>query len=302
MILKNEEGKLTFIIDTLCSISFENKGGSIVVHKLAYELANLGHQVYVFNNPFYPHENISIIPTIRRPKDDGWWSEFVWESFEFDLYKTISIYTQVTWGNPFGTKYNCRWILHDYDEQQWSTFTNEDLIYNFAFFKVPSGTTQQKLTTFDYKLEIFKNIEKERNGYCYILHKFTPDWGYEFLKNFGATNLTQFLLEGKFIELSEEFNKYEYLLTFDYKSYITTAAALCGCKVVIMNPNQNTTPLQFRIENPIQMCGVAYGWDDLEWANQTIHLVKKNLYQLQKMDKLTIINFINFWENKLLNK
>lgn len=69
-----------------------------------------------------------------------------------------------------------------------------------------------------------------------------------------------------------------------------------------MNPNSNTSPLQFRIENPIQMCGVPYGWDDLEWANQTIHLVQKNLHQLEKIDKLSIINFVEFWENKLLNK
>jgi len=65
MILKNEEGKLTFIVDTLCSIGLEHRGGSFAVHKLAYEIASRGHNVYVFNDPFYPHENISVIPTTK---------------------------------------------------------------------------------------------------------------------------------------------------------------------------------------------------------------------------------------------
>lgn len=76
MILKNEEGKLTFIVDTLCSIGFEHKGGSFAVHRLAYELANKGHQVYVFNEPFYPHENIGVIPTKQHQFDNGWYSQY----------------------------------------------------------------------------------------------------------------------------------------------------------------------------------------------------------------------------------
>ena len=48
------------------------------------------------------------------------------------------------------------------------------------------------------------------------------------------------------------------------------------------------------------MFGVAYGFNDIKWANDTIELVKENLLQLEKKDKQTIINFIEFWKNKLL--
>ena len=48
------------------------------------------------------------------------------------------------------------------------------------------------------------------------------------------------------------------------------------------------------------MCGVAYGFDDIKWANSIIGLVKENLLQLEQKDKNTILNFIEYWEKKLL--
>ena len=109
-----------------------------------------------------------------------------------------------------------------------------------------------------------------------------------------------FIISKEINYLLDEFNKYEYVLTFDDKSYYTTAAALCGAKGIILNPNKDITPIEYRIKNPIQMCGVAYGMNDVKWAEQTIGLVKDNLLQLEKKDKLTIDNFIEFWKNKLL--
>jgi len=300
MVLKNEKDKLNFIVDTLCSIGFEYKGASFAVHKLAFEIASRGHNVYIFNEPFYPHENITVIPTVKNTKDSGWWAEFNWEPFTYNQENTISIYTQITWGNPFGTTNNCRWVLNDYDNQQWETYGKDDLIYNYGSFKTPDGVKQEKLTVFDYKLDIFKNKNKERKGVCSIIHKFTPSWGHDFIKQFDSKDLTDLLFDGKFYELAEEFNNFETLITFDIKSYITTAAALCGCKVVLLNTDKNITPLEYRIKNPIQMCGVAYGWEDVEWAETTLPLVRKNINNLQEIDKKTIESFIKNWENKLI--
>ena len=300
MVLKYDSDKITFIVDTLCSIGFENKGASFAIHRLAYEIASRGHNVYVFNPPFYPHENINVIHTDRIEREDNWWSEFFWESFSYNMENTVSIYTQITWGNPFGTKHNCRWVLHDYEESQWNTHGKEDLIYNYGSFKTPENVKQDPLTIFDYKLDLYKNQNLDRKGFCYIIHKFTPEWGYQFLENFGAKNLTNLMFEGNFNKLAEEFNRFEFLVTFDYKSYITTAATLCGCKVIILNPDPDKTPLQYRLENPIQMCGVSYGWEDLKWSDKTIDLSRSNIESLQKMDSKTIDNFLRSWELKLI--
>jgi hypothetical protein len=108
------------------------------------------------------------------------------------------------------------------------------------------------------------------------------------------------MFEGDFLKLAEEFNKFEFLITFDPKSYITTAATLCGCKVIILNPDPDKTPLQYRLENPIQMFGVSYGWDDLKWSDKTIDLSRSNIESLQKRDSETIDNFLRSWELKLI--
>jgi len=301
MNLKWDNNKITFIIDTIHSIGFESKGASIACHKLAYELSNQGHYVYIFNDPLFPHPNIEIIPVEKKDEDDGWWSSFYWEPFIFNFNRTVSIYTQITWGNPMNTIHNVRWLLHDYDENQWGTFGREDQIFNFGTFAVPEGIKQSPLTVFDYNFDkLYNTNNPRRKGFGHIIHKNTPNWGKDFLNQFGSVEIPHYNGKKDLDYLLDEFNKYEYLLTFDDKSYYTSAAGLCGTKSVILNPNKDITPIDYRMKNPIQMCGVAYGFDDIKWANDTIGLVRENLLQLEQRDKKTILNLIEYWKNKLL--
>jgi len=304
MNLKSSEDKLTFIVNTMISIGLENKGASFALHKLAYEIALAGHYVYVFNEPKYPHENIEVIPTIITESfDHGWRNNFSWERFNFNLGNTISIFSQATYGNPFNTIHNVRWVLHDYSQEQWNTFDSNDVIFNYGTFKVPEGTTQLPLTVFDYNFNKFYNTHNpNRKGFGHIIHKNTPDWGIDFLKNIGSSEIPHYNGKKSIDYLLEEFNKYEYILTFDDKSYYTAAAALCGAKSIILNTDENITPIEYRMNNPVQMCGVAYGMNDIKWAEQTIGLVKDNLLELEKRDGRTIDEFIKYWENKILKK
>ena len=298
MTLKYNTDNLTFIIDSLCTIGFPHKGGTYAIHKLAYELANLGHYVYMFNDPIHPHENINIISTYKTEYDNNWWGSYQWEPFNYNPYRTISIYTNLTWGNPFNTINNARWFLGHYEEEKWDSQKN-DVIYNFGSFEIPEKN-QRKLTIFDYHLDKFYNKHSpNRKGFAYLLHKNTPEWGKEFLSNFGATEIPHYNGQKTIEYLLDEFNKYEYLLTFDDKSYYTSIAALCGTKSIILNPNKDILPSEYRENNPIQMCGVAYGMNDLRWAENTIDLVRDNLSELEKRDKQTIYNFVEFWKNKL---
>jgi hypothetical protein len=300
MELLNNPDKLTFIIDTLSSFSFPKSGGSIATHKLAYELAERGHNVYIFNSPFYAHKNIHIIPTEAFPNDDGWNSTFNWEGFSFNPERTISVYTQITWGNPFGVKHVARWILHDYDPEIWKTYGNNEIFFNYGTFKTPEGIEQKRLTSFDYGTDFYKNMNKgSRKGFGHILHKFTPSWGKEFLEHFGSTEIPNYHGKNGLDYLIEEFNKYEYVMTFDSKTYLTTAAALCGTKSIILNPDSQVSPMEFRYKNPIQLYGVAYGFNDIKYANSTIDFVKGNLLELERNDKKTVDNFIDFWEEKI---
>jgi hypothetical protein len=302
MILKSSQDKLTFVVHTMISIGMENKGASFALHKLAYEIALAGHYVYVFNEPKYPHENIEVIPTqVSEIIDDGWRNNFTWEGFNFNLNRTISIFPQTVYGNPFNTTHNVRWILHDCSQEQWDTFGPDDVIFNYGDFKVLEKNTQQLLTVFDYNFDKFYNThDPNRKGFGHIIHKNTPVWGWDFIKNFGSSEIPHYNGKKDINYLLDEFNKYEYVLTFDDKRYYTSAAALCGAKSIILNPDKDITPAEYRIKNPIQTCGVAYGFDDIKWANETIGLVRDNLLQLEQRDKKTILNFIEFWKNRLL--
>jgi len=303
MNLANEEGKLNFIVSTQYGIAFPGKGASIVLNKLAYEIAIRGHNVYVFGEPYYPHENIKVIPTKLVNENNLFKSNFIWEPFTFPLHKTISIYTQVSIGNPYNTIYNNRWVLHDYSKEHWDTFDKNDLIYNFGDFKVPENTKQSSLTVFDYKLDKFKNLNNpNRNGFCYLkqINKATPEWGENFLKTFTLNDISDWYSNGGYDYLLEILNKYEYLITFEDKTYLTTIAALCGTKSIIINNENYSSPIDFRLKNPIQLFGVAYGLDDIGWANKTINLVRDNIIELEKRDSIMVDNFIKNWEKKLL--
>jgi hypothetical protein len=300
MVLNSDNERITFIVDTLCTIDFNHKGGSYAIHKLAFELANQGHYVYTFNEPLYPHQNIEVIPTTKVEREGGWWGDFSWKPFSYNPSRTVTIYTQITWGNPFNTIYNARWFLDNYEPEKWES-CKDDVIYNYGSFKIPVGTNQKSLTVFDYNFDRYYNTNNpNRKGFGYLFHKRTPEWGKDFVKNFGANEIPHYNGKQSLDYLLDEFNKYEYVLTFDDKSYYTTAAALCGTKVIILNPDKDLTPNEYRSLNPIQMCGVAYGMNDIKWANETIGLVRNNLLELERKDKQTINNFIEFWKSKLV--
>jgi hypothetical protein len=294
-----DNNKLNFLVSTQYSIHAPLMGASVVLHKLAYEIALRGHNVYVFNEPYFPHENIKIIPTIYDEQS----GVYRWEPFNFPLNKTISIYYQLIYGNPNNTQHNVRWILHDYMKEIWKTFGDNDLICNFGDFNTPENTKQTKLTVFDFKLDKFKNLNNnDRNGFCYLMqeNKSTPSYGEEFLKNFSLINISDWKKKGGYDFLLKTFNEYDYLITYEDKTYLTTIAALCGTKSIVIKNEKYNTPIDYRLNNPIQLFGVAYGLEDIGWANKTIDLVRDNIIELEKRNSNSVDNFIKFWENKLL--
>ena len=46
------------------------------------------------------------------------------------------------------------------------------------------------------------------------------------------------------------------------------------------------------------MFGIAYGFDDIGWANKTIGLSTDYLKELEIIDDKTVDEFIKFWEIK----
>ena len=314
MELKNN-GKLNFVIDLFINYKDQMSGGLVALHRLSYELAEKGHNVYIFCEPEYPHENIHVIPCTTEIEGSRFHS--IWEPFSFNLNNTISIYTEHNLNNPFGTKHVVRWLLYHTKREFEEQYHDNEYYFNFNNFYTYKNKEIRKLTTLDYNLnKLYIENNNNRKGYCHILHKNTPTNGNKIIENFNSKDLGKdWYNKGGFDYLREEFNNHEYFITFDQNTYLTTAATLCGCKSIILNPNNkdnniknaytesvdykyNLTPTEYRLKNSKNMFGVAYGIEDVKWAENTIHLVRDHIIELEKIDKKTIDKFIDFWNEK----
>jgi hypothetical protein len=276
-------------------------------------LAEKGHNVYIFCEPEYPHKNIHIIPCTTQIIGSSFYS--TWEQFTYGINNTVSIYTEHNLTNPFGTKHITRWILYHTKKELEEQYDNNEYYFNFGNFYTYDIKESGKLTTLDYNLDkLYVENYVKREGYCHVLHKNTPEDYLDILGEFNTIDISNWWDIGGYDYLRKVFNQKEYFLTFDDKTFLTTAATLCGCKVIILKPdhidnriknafteinnNKKITPLEYRLQNPLNLFGVAYGIEDLKWAEDTIHLVRNHIIEMEKLDKKTVDKFIDFWNEK----
>ena len=309
-----DNDRLNFIIDVYESIDTDMTGGLVVLHKLAYKLAERGQNVFVVSDPIYKHKNIQRIESSFVIENGN--TVYYCKTITYPLHKTITVYPHHTLYNPKGTIHVARWILYHTQEEIENTYGEEDVYFNFGDFKTFRNVEQKKLTVFDYHFDkLYVTNRGSRKGFCHLLHKHTPDYGQEFVKKFNSFDLSEFKGERRydFDYLREMLNKHEYFLTYDQKSFFTAAAVLCGCKVIILNcgkteeifENANSLhgndliPLEYKLKTPYNFFGVAYGLNDIDWANKTIDFAPDHLKELEKIDDKSVDNFIKYWEKKI---
>jgi hypothetical protein len=318
MNLEYKKGELNFIIQLFEPLTEMSSGGYIALHRLAYKLAERGNDVQIFCEPGYPHPNIKVINSTVTYTNGGLMQNYTWEGFHYPLKNTISIYPQTSWYNSFNTEHVVRWILYDTQQEIESTYGENDVYFNYLNFNTFKLVPYRKMTVLDYRLDsMYVTNTGKRKSFCHIIHKNTPPGGEKIFDDLKSFNLTDWRTKGDYDYLREMFNQYEYFLTYDQKTYFSVMATLCGCKTIILNPGtpyewatnanienngQNEiTPTEFRLNNYLQQFGIAYGWDDLQWAKDTISLSRDYIGQLEIIDNKNIDNFINYWKNKIYN-
>jgi len=304
MILHNE-GRLIFLMEVHVTPPLDLskgkeswRGGDLVMHKLAYKLAERGQRVVIFTEPVFPHENISFTPSTYID-DRTFWS--LSEIIQFPLNETISIYPQIQPGQPLNTKFNARWFLSDDLNHPWIE-SEDDAYFNFSTWKTDRPTQYLKAIHYNFE-NLYKTNNGKRKGFCHILYKYTPEDYESILKSFNSENLSDWHDKGGVSYLREKLNEYEYLITFDKHTAMSYLPGLCGCKTIIYNADEhiewkNMTPKEYRLKHPHRKYGCAFGIEDISWANKTIDLVPDHLKEMQKEDDKTVDNFIEFWEKK----
>jgi len=287
-----ESEKLNFIIDCRHTFGESMRGGIVVLQKLAYDLVELGHNVYMPTKPMYSDKIIEI-PTFGNSWNNYENPSFGFNTFTYPYDNTISIYPG-GYGNLYNTKYVVRWLLQDTEKKYEDTWLDTDFIYDIANFNTLQFREKKQLTTLDFRFnEMINNNINTRNGFCFINHKNTPENYVDIISQFNPTILNGWEQKGAWSFLSEEFNKHEYFITFDRKTAFCVLAAMCGCKAIILNEDKSVLPIEFRLQNPLLQFGVSYGLNDISWSNKTIDLVWDNILQLDKQHKKTIIDFVS---------
>jgi hypothetical protein len=280
--------KPEFIVSIGVNFSDVLTGGILVLHKLAYEIARRGYKVTIFTTPEYPHENIVVQNNSSENN----------LNFTYDLKNTVII-PSFDWKNNSDLIYVARWALYHITDSYMVNVEETDEVFNFGTFNIPTDKVVNKLTVLDYHLDLYKNQNRDRIGkYCHLFLKNTPTDAEEIIKQLNSFDISDYKSRGCFEYLAQVFNEYEYFLTFDDKTFHTVAASMCGCKSIILG-EKNIIPEEFRKQNPIQKYGVAYGFDDLNWAEETIDLVTNNIKNLIESDNKSIQDFIDFWINRI---
>lgn len=317
MVALKNNGKLNFVI--YCHYHFGEvlTGGIQATHYLAYQIAKKGHNVYMFTTPHYKHENIHTLKSWRTQRfmEDGTIGKEgerrQWEQFSYSHSNTIVIYNQDTYSNPLGIPNISRWMLYTPQEHIRETWKDTDFVFTYGnhdTLKKGINEVQGELIAMDFHLDTFKNLNNpQRKGFCHLLHKHTSPNAKLFLNELNSTSLDNWKSNGVWNYMAQEFNKHKYFITYDQLSFWPQVAALCGCIPIVMNPpkhdqicyDPSTTPKEYRTENPLKKYGVAFGFNDIQHAINTNHLVRSHLENMDNENKKTIDNFVKFWENKL---
>jgi hypothetical protein len=258
----------------------EQWGGVLVLHKLAKILAEK-HNVYITSTKTLNNSKAQLIDTISAKR------LIDLENLIDNEIEYIVVYPEVVFGNPLNAKKVIRWILYNPGLNGGDVQFNEsELIFTYSKYFVKD--TQYKdapvLFTFESKVDLFFDKGEERVTNCYMIKKGANKYPqinqlYKHIQQ--GVRLDNILNQsGLDNNLNNIFNQSEYFLSYDSASYHSLQAAMSGC-VSIVVPDEGVTKEEWVEKLPIMKWGVAWGIEDIEWAERTKHLVKDYLIELE---------------------
>jgi hypothetical protein len=291
-----------------------NDGGITVQYYLASILDKMGVRIRIHNNKY---------KAIQNELFNNYYHN------DFDLNNTIVLYCEGIENNPLNAPFTVRWMLSELGKnvpkdylKNWNKnelvyyFNSEEKIYQKQKITKVSYREERLLNVNNNNLEndsIFKfltlfyihpNIQNKnlsRNGYC---HSFRKSYYHENITNIHPDDSFEIKRNHTQINYIEYFNKYKYFISYDPLTFLSIISILCGC-ISIVYPIENISKLNWykktavyeymKSNNITQLYGIAYGnsQDELEYATNTIHLVKKQWDDILNFNLQTIEKFRN---------
>lgn len=278
----------------------ENSGGSIALHRLCDLINRAGHECYLQPVDWVSFQSGTLKKT--RQLCRALLNKITNHKFKTNpkfitpiakkeyIDDAIVIYPEIIKNNPLRSKKVVRWLLYKISPDDPILNNSKDLFFYYQeAFNIKSknkiinvGGQLQAIYVLD---EIYKNNNNNnRIGTCYAIRKGKG-------KNIIHNNKESILIDNlDHKQISKIFNKSEIFISYDSYTMYSNYAAMCGC-ISIVVPDPGLDKNKWQPTEDLRL-GVAYGFDDTEWAKQTASKVGEFLKKQETEKNKSIINFI----------
>jgi len=271
---KPADFKINFIVYSQFPQYMDYIGSPIVCHSLANNLKTLGENSYIYANQTHPKFSTTCIP---------WGTDII-----YDEENTVLVM-------PAGAgEHTFEYLIPDnirsipnvvrlMVNHQVKPYPPSDKVYElFPYFSTLSNTNiDGKLPNLYIDLEVFYDRGLPREGSCYLVKGGHDDnWGLETEKYHTVDDLcldNYWAYDGDRMEyLAEVFNKKESFVTYNAQTGMSILAALCGCRsIVIPKPSIKKEHWLAKFES--MKYGIAFGVEDMQRAEETLHLLRPHI-------------------------
>lgn len=284
----------------------ENVGGIIVLHKLCDLLNQNGEEAYLvlsfkkkpifrkqktlIKKIFFPFKFLKYyLKMYRTEKTSPALDTPIVYGDQFSADDSVVVYSETVNGNPLKAKNVVRWLLHK------PGFLTGEIDYGlkdiFFYYQIKFNDKDlnpyedHQLTVSWLRDDIYKQTNfSKRNGTCYILRKGKQRTMVHNVKD-------SILLDGKsHVEIAKIMNDCEYFLSYDMTSMYSRYAVLCGCKSIVI-PKEGVSKKEWQPKEELRY-GIAYGFDDIEEADKTKHLMYESMQKQENGSNQSVVNFI----------
>jgi hypothetical protein len=245
-----------------------SSGGQVAMHKLCHDIRSLGRTAYITSRATHYKLNSPFLGDNAIPIED-----------------CVVIYPEIVHGNPINANNVVRWILNTpgkcagVGDGFYQNKKDNDLIFKYSSFFHYDGQIDGHMRCSFIDYDIFKNTNQTRDiSECFLVKK--GGMANQYHSN-NAVNLAHY--ESDWEAAAELLNRCETFYCYDNECFWVTLAALCGCTVVVI-PNTNLSSAEWKDHFPFNKYGIAFGLNELEWANNTKHLVLQNCLDQQNND------------------
>jgi hypothetical protein len=269
-----------------------NNGGVVVQYYLAKILYTLGVFVRITNNTHLEENNI-----FNKIYND-----------DFKIEDCIVIYCEGIRGNPLNAPKVVRWMLSplgkNVPESIINSWGKNELVYYFNeelhFIKDKIGEIYKILNCPYIDSNIINYNKNERNSNCYCYRKSRYHNRINIMHSQNDFEITEYHTQKDYIDI---LNKNRYFYLYDPLCFLMVISIMCGC-ICIIHPVEGLSKLEWlnttlfsnylKEKNIDNIFGIAYGIEDISYAESTIHLANEQIKDLeQSFFEKSIKPFIN---------